>query len=300
LSKIDIPNLRRTGKGLNSFCGTFNHKEDLKARMQRIKRVAGKICSGGVFLKLCKKCGEELEDTAKFCGKCGKPQTDDEKETAAVSNDEDFAKVVPKKAKKPSTGETEEKQEAFDANISIRQYFREIGKKEYTEKTAKSVQAFLEAKKIDKLFSDAVILLKELNSLYQRLKRAQTNVETEKISISEMKKIQKALKSKEETLLDQFDKKIEELNEKEERKKAGKKKFNEFNEKKQKIYVQLKEASPNDGSCDDKDCGYNNCLTLAMKIAAGKDDFDSCPYIENDDDQISMSSLKIFPWLKKM
>jgi predicted GTPase len=67
-------------------------------------------------------------------------------------------------------------------------------------------------------------------------------------------------------------------------KKAGKEKFNEFNNKKQEIYELLKESSPNEGSCDDKDCGYNNCLALAMRIAAGKDEFDLCPYIENDED----------------
>jgi ArsR family metal-binding transcriptional regulator len=235
-------------------------------------------------MKLCKKCGEELEDNAKFCGKCGEPQTDDKKETLAVPGDGASVKAAPKKVKKPSAGKTAKKQEDFDADISIRQYFYEAGKKKYTEKSAKGVQAFLKSKKIDKLFSDAVILLKELNSLYDQLKKAQTNVETDKISISEMKKIQKSLKSKGDRLLDQFDKKIEELNEKEERKKEGKKKFNDFNEKKQKIYEQLKEASPNNGSCDDKDCGYNNCLTLAMKIASGKDNFDSCPFIENDDE----------------
>jgi ArsR family metal-binding transcriptional regulator len=235
-------------------------------------------------MRFCKNCGNELEDNDKFCGKCGEPQTDDEKEISVFHGDSVSVEAAPQKVKKPPAGKTAEKQEAFDADISIRQYFRETGKKEYTEKTAKSVQAFLEAKKIDKLFSDAVILIKELNSLYEQLKNAQRGVETDKISISEMKKIQKSLKSKGDRLLDQFDKKIEELNEKEERKKEGKKKFNDFNEKKQKIYEQLKEASPNNGSCDDKDCGYNNCLTLAMKIASGKDDFDSCPYIENDDD----------------
>jgi ArsR family metal-binding transcriptional regulator len=68
--------------------------------------------------------------------------------------------------------------------------------------------------------------------------------------------------------------------------------FENFNTKKQEVYKQLKEASPNDGSCDDKDCGHNNCLALAMKIAAGHDCLDSCPYTSKINDGHAQLSIK--------
>jgi NADH pyrophosphatase NudC (nudix superfamily) len=46
-------------------------------------------------VKLCKYCGNELADSAKFCGECGKPQVDDEKETVAVPGDEASMKTAP-------------------------------------------------------------------------------------------------------------------------------------------------------------------------------------------------------------
>jgi uncharacterized membrane protein YvbJ len=55
----------------------------------------GKNCSEGVLVKLCKYCGNELADTAKFCGECGKPKIDDEKEIVAVPGDEASMKTAP-------------------------------------------------------------------------------------------------------------------------------------------------------------------------------------------------------------
>jgi hypothetical protein len=247
-------------------------------------------------MKLCKKCGEELEDTAKFCSKCGGPQTAETKEAANTSDDTAAAKKASGKVKKPSTElvlwqpPSPGKPVAFDNNIAVRQFFREAGKEKYTKQTAENVKNFLEAKKIGDLFPIAIIMLKELNLLYRQWEQAKKELEDDTMSFDKLGKLQKKLRAGEDKLLTQFEKAIEDLNEKEERKKEGKKKFNNFNEKKQRIYERLRESSPNDGSCDDKDCGYNNCLTLAMKIAADKDDFDSCPYVENDDNEYDSAS----------
>jgi predicted GTPase len=71
---------------------------------------------------------------------------------------------------------------------------------------------------------------------------------------------------------------------KEGKSKGGRKKFDDFNQRTIEAYETLKTVSPNGGSCEDKDCGCPNCYGFAMKIAAGKNDYDLCPFVENEND----------------
>jgi predicted GTPase len=71
------------------------------------------------------------------------------------------------------------------------------------------------------------------------------------------------------------------LGKKENKQKKGRRKFEDFNKRTLEVYETLKTVSPNSGSCEDKDCGCPNCYGFAMKIAAGKDHYGLCPFVEN-------------------
>jgi ArsR family metal-binding transcriptional regulator len=223
-------------------------------------------------MKLCKKCGEKLEKDAGFCSKCGAKQVSDAPKTA---DDKALDSKDTRKTKK---------KQILDTGISLRQFFHRIMKEEYTKETEENIKSFLEAKKMLELLPVAKNTRKKLYELSQKWEQVKAKADADEISINKVGKLKKSIDADMDVELDKFEKAVEDLREKEERKKEGKKRFNDFNAKKQRIYEKLKDASPNDGSCDDKDCGYNNCLTLAMKIAAGKDSLDSCSYIDDDDD----------------
>jgi hypothetical protein len=202
-------------------------------------------------MKECVICGEKLEDDAKFCSKCGGKQTPE--------------KSVPKKpsGKKPSDME----------QLTLRQYFREAAKWDaLTEKRKEIFYTFLGNKGVDKSqFPKAEKILCEIMAIYALYNK-------EKESDKPLKKLQttvKKMKAKTGELLDDFETVVK-------KKAEGKQKFNTFNDKKAEIYTRLKEVSENDGSCDDKECGCNNCYQFAMKVAAGKDDINDCPFIDED------------------
>jgi hypothetical protein len=214
-------------------------------------------------MKLCRYCAEKLEDDAKYCSKCGKSQVVQQIETE---------KTISK------TSAPEFKKLDFDS-MTPREYFRETAKRGvWTKKNAKELKAFLDKKGMDqKLYPEAEKTIKGMSDLYAEYQKKVS----EDRPIEEMQKYLLGMKSKENEMYNNFKKAIKIAQEKEEKRQEGKQKFNGFNEKKDAVYKILKNASPNDGSCDDKDCGYNNCYALAMKIAAKKEDYDSCPYVDD-------------------
>jgi ArsR family metal-binding transcriptional regulator len=219
----------------------------------------------------CFKCGETLEEGAKFCSKCGSPQSGQQIETN-------------KNTSKKSTS----KFKKLDfAGMTPREYFREAAKRgAWTEKNAEELSAFLVKKNINqKLYPKAEKALKEMSDLYTEYQKRIS----EDRPFEEMQKYLREMKSNANEVYTDFEKTIETVLEKEKAKQEGKQKFNDFNEKKREVYEKLKTVSPNNGSCDDKDCGYNNCYALAMKIAAGKEDYDSCPHIDDENENTGIS-----------
>jgi len=210
-------------------------------------------------MKTCVSCGEELEDSAKFCSRCGKPQTE----------------------KKPPSKEAIQRKTLDLDNLSLRQYFREAASswKSLTEARKTKLAAFLKKKDIGKgLLPKAEKTLLEMMALY-------TEYVKDKQADKPFKEIQKSLKAMQtefNELLGQFEKAVETAKEKKAKAQQGKTNREAFQEKARNIYEKLKEASENDGSCDDKGCGCNNCYQFALKVAAGKEEISLCPKKSQD------------------
>jgi RNA polymerase subunit RPABC4/transcription elongation factor Spt4 len=163
-------------------------------------------------MKLCKNCGKELEDTAKFCSKCGVGQVDKTEEEAIVVDDTVWS---PNSSKNTAVSRpfilTNVKKD-FASNMPIKQFFLEVRKEEYNEQTAEKVKKFLEGKEIIELWPVAIITLEELGALYHQWERAKKD---DTMSFAELGELQKELKAEEEKLLDQFEKMIKDSNNRE-------------------------------------------------------------------------------------